>query len=239
MRPVRFFVDCALDLRIALAEVLVMGCGGFLGPILIIYGIHDLGQLIAGLTVTVLSQVVVWGLVRVTVRADAQVAALKRDGMMVVAVITSAVEHESDQHVEPNVRLGLRVEGPSFAFDTTADVRGDRDHMPSIDARRVVVLVDPSAQRCHLDWDRSAIMNGPARARFTVTDDGRTYDLTGQAEALVHVLEILRAHGFPPRDWNEAARANPTVRRQLAEVVLTSTRPARGPDAANAARPDR
>ncbi len=48
-----------------------------------------------------------------------------------------------------------------------------------------------------VDWERSALVNGLAAARFTVTEDNKTYDLTGQAGPLLEILQLLRDNNVP------------------------------------------
>ena len=48
-----------------------------------------------------------------------------------------------------------------------------------------------------IDWERSALVNGLVPAQFTVAEDNKTYDLSGQAGPLMEILQILKANNIP------------------------------------------
>ena len=59
---------------------------------------------------------------------------------------------------------------------------------------------------------------GIAPAQFTSDEDGKTYDLTGQAQPLIDILRILKANQVPA-DGTVDIRSNPVVRQQVMAVV--------------------
>jgi hypothetical protein len=80
------------------------------------------------------------------------------------------------------------------------------------------VLVDPATQQYQIDWERSALINGLVPATFTVAEDNRTYDLSGQTGALMEILQILMANGIGMNNMNDL-RSNPAARQQVQSVV--------------------
>jgi hypothetical protein len=84
--------------------------------------------------------------------------------------------------------------------------------------RKLVVLVDPVTQEYQIDWERSALINGLVPATFTVAEDNRTYDLSGQTGPLMEILQILKAYGIGMNNMIDL-RSNPAARQQVQAVV--------------------
>ena len=84
--------------------------------------------------------------------------------------------------------------------------------------RKLVVLVDPVTQQYQIDWERSALINGLVPANFTVAEDNRTYDLSGQTGPLMEILQILKANGIGMNNMIDL-RSNPAARQQVQAVV--------------------
>jgi hypothetical protein len=55
-------------------------------------------------------------------------------------------------------------------------------------------------------------------AQFTLAEDGRTYDLSGQAQPLMEIMRILKDNGVPLNGTIDI-RSNPAVRQQVMDVV--------------------
>jgi pyruvate/2-oxoglutarate dehydrogenase complex dihydrolipoamide acyltransferase (E2) component len=55
-------------------------------------------------------------------------------------------------------------------------------------------------------------------AQFTLTEDNRTYDLSGQAGPLMEILQILKANNVPLNQAGDI-RSNPALRQQIQAVV--------------------
>jgi hypothetical protein len=88
----------------------------------------------------------------------------------------------------------------------------------NLTARKLVVLVDPTTNEYRIDWERSALVNGLVPAQFTVEEDNRTYDLSGQAGPLMEILQLLKANNIPLNRIVDV-RSNPALRQQLHAVV--------------------
>lgn len=78
--------------------------------------------------------------------------------------------------------------------------------------------MDPATQEYQIDWERSALINGLVPATFTVAEDNRTYDLSGQTGALMEILQILKVNGIGMNNMIDL-RANPAARQQVQSVV--------------------
>jgi pyruvate/2-oxoglutarate dehydrogenase complex dihydrolipoamide acyltransferase (E2) component len=55
-------------------------------------------------------------------------------------------------------------------------------------------------------------------ANFTIAEDNRTYDLSGQAGPLMEILQILKANGIGLNNMIDL-RSNPAARAQVQAVV--------------------
>jgi putative oligomerization/nucleic acid binding protein len=88
----------------------------------------------------------------------------------------------------------------------------------NLTSRRLVALVDPATHQFRIDWERSALVNGLVPATFTIAEDNRTYDLSGQTGALMEILQILKANGIGMNNMIDL-RSNPAARQQVQSVV--------------------
>ena len=79
--------------------------------------------------------------------------------------------------------------------------------------RKLVALVDPATQQYQIDWERSALINGVMPATFTIAEDNRTYDLSGQTGPLMEILQILKANGIGMNNMIDL-RSNPAARHR-------------------------
>ena len=59
-----------------------------------------------------------------------------------------------------------------------------------------MVVVDPATRDYQIDWERSALVNGLVPAQFTVADDNKTYDLSGQVGPLMEPFQIITANNI-------------------------------------------
>lgn len=73
-------------------------------------------------------------------------------------------------------------------------------------------------------------------AQFTLDEDGRTYDLSGQAVPLMQIMQVLKANNIPMQGTIDM-RSNPVVRKQVMAIVRNATRPAGAPAPAAAPAP--
>ena len=62
------------------------------------------------------------------------------------------------------------------------------------------------------------MINGLVPATFTVAEDNRTYDLSGQTGPLMEILQILKANGIGMNNMIDL-RSNPAARQQVQAVV--------------------
>jgi hypothetical protein len=117
------------------------------------------------------------------------------------------------------VKLQLHIEGPGIApFDSQDRVIASVTRLGNLTNRKLVVLVDPTTQQYQIDWERSALINGLVPATFTVAEDNRTYDLSGQTGALMEILQILKANGIGMNNMIDL-RSNPAARQQVQAIV--------------------
>ncbi|MET9242912.1 SHOCT domain-containing protein [Nonomuraea sp. NPDC003709] len=208
------------------SQLVVLLCGGLVGPIFVIVylalGPAERAEIqwmfYVGLVLTVSDVVVAVALARRGAKAAARTAALERSGVLTLAQITGMSETGTRINDQPLIRLGLRIEGPGFAFDTQDRVLASVTRTGNFNARRLVVLVDPATQEHQIDWERSALVNGLMPAKFSLAEENRTYDLSGQAGPLMEILQLLKANGIPLNGMMDV-RSKPELRQQIQAVV--------------------
>ena len=131
--------------------------------------------------------------------------------MLALAQITGLTETGTRINEQPLVKVDLHIAGPGFVpFDSQDRVIASVTRLGNLTARKLVVLVDPTTQEYRIDWERSALVNGLVPAQFTVAEDNRTYDLSGQAGPLMEILQILKANNVPLNRMVDI-RSNPGV----------------------------
>ena len=139
--------------------------------------------------------------------------------MLALAQITGITETGTRINDQPLVKLNLHVPGPGIApFDAQDRVIGSMIRVPNVTARKLVMLVDPATHEYQIDWERSSLINGLVPATFTVAEDNRTYDLSGQAGPLMEILQILKAHNIGRNNMIDL-RSDPAARQQVQAVV--------------------
>jgi hypothetical protein len=117
------------------------------------------------------------------------------------------------------VKLDLQISGPGMTpFATQDRVIASITRLPMITNRKLVALVDPTTNEYQIDWERSALVAGVMPANFTIAEDNRTYDLSGQAGPLMEILQILKANGIGLNNMIDL-RSNPAARQQVQAVV--------------------
>jgi hypothetical protein len=90
--------------------------------------------------------------------------------------------------------------------------------LPMITNRKLVALVDPATNQYQIDWERSGLVSGMMPATFTIAEDNKTYDLTGQTGSLMEILQILKANNIGMNNMIDL-RSNPAARQQVQAVV--------------------
>jgi pyruvate/2-oxoglutarate dehydrogenase complex dihydrolipoamide acyltransferase (E2) component len=78
------------------------------------------------------------------------------------------------------------------------------------------------------------LVGGVMPATFTIAEDNKTYDLSGQAGPLMEILQILKANGIGINNMIDL-RSNPAARAQVQAVVRRAAVGQQAPAAAPAA----
>ena len=206
-------------------QLLVLLCGGLVGPIfLVVYFALGLGSLLqwmfyVGLLITVADVLIALALTNYGAKSAAKTAELEQHGVLALAQITGLTETGTRINEQPVVKVNLHISGSGFlSFDSQDRVIAGVTRLGNLTARKLVVLVDPTTQEYKIDWERSALVNGLVPAQFTVAEDNRTYDLSGQAGPLMEILQILKANNVPLNQMVDI-RSNPALRQQIQAVV--------------------
>ncbi|MGO9384903.1 MAG: SHOCT domain-containing protein [Mycobacterium sp.] len=207
------------------AQLMVLLCGGLVGPIfLIVYFTLGLGSLLqwmfyVGLFITVADVLIALALANYGAKSSAKTAELEQSGVLALAQITGITETSMWVNNQQVVKVHLRIAGSGFLpFDTEDRVTASVTRLGNLNARKLVVLVNPTTQEYRIDWERSALVNGLVPAQFTLAEDNRTYDLSGQAGPLMEILQTLKANNVPLNQAGDL-RSNPVLRQQIQAVV--------------------
>jgi len=222
--------------RHVIAQIAVFLCGGATGPLfLAIYFLSDDKDDIAwmlpvggALTVgSVLVGVVVAHFIAKGVayfeKNRQRREQIRQRGVLALAQVMGYAETGVSINDRPVVKVNLHVEGqPGLApFNTEARTTVGVTAMPVLAARRLVVLVDPAMHDCEIDMQASALVSGVMPMQFTIAEDNRTYDITGQAGPVLEILQVLRSHGLP-FGGSFDLRAYPVVREQVLEILRSN-----------------
>jgi hypothetical protein len=219
------------------AQLIVLLYGGMVGPIFLVtyYALPNLlgsfgGEadsiveqstswlLWAGLLITVADVLIALWLSNRGAQSSAKMASLRQTGVLAVAQIRGFAETGVRINEHPVVRLDLRMTGPGFDFTDQKRVTVDFSKQAMITARKLVVLVDPNTHKYEIDWQASGLVAGVVPAQITVSEDNRTYDLSGQAGPLMEILQIYKANNLPFGGTVDL-RSYPAVRQQVLAVV--------------------
>ncbi|HEX3284472.1 MAG TPA: SHOCT domain-containing protein [Mycobacterium sp.] len=212
-------------LRYIKAQVMVLLCGGLVGPIfLAVYFATGQEPILkwmfyVGLLITALDILIALALANFSAKSAAKSQALEQSGVLALAQITGIGETGTRINDQPVVKLQLHIEGPGVApFDSQDRVIANVTRMGNFNNRKLVVLVDPATQEYQIDWERSGLINGLVPATFTVAEDNKTYDLSGQTGPLMEILQILKANGIGMNNMIDL-RSNPAARQQVQAIV--------------------
>jgi hypothetical protein len=223
-------------------QLMVLLFGGIVGPIfMIVY--FALGPMArpyigwmfyVGLVITALDVLIALWLTNFSAKSAASNAVLEQNGVLALARITGMGETGIRINDQSMITLNLHIKGPGIApFDAQDRVTAQVTRMGNFTKGKVVVLVDPATNKFKIDWERSSLVNGLMPAQFTVAEDNKTYDLTGQERPLMEILQLLKANGIPLNRMVDV-RSNPAVRQQLQSIVRRAA-PASQPAAASSA----
>ncbi len=207
------------------AQLMVLLCGGLVGPIFVaVYFATGQEPILkwmfyVGLLITAADVLIALAIANFGAKSAAKTQALEQSGVLALAQITGMGETGTRINDQPLVKLQLHIEGPGFApFDTQDRVIASVSRLGNLTNRKLVVLVDPVTQQYQIDWERSALINGLVPATFTVAEDNRTYDLSGQTGPLMEILQILKANGIGMNNMIDL-RSNPAARQQVQAVL--------------------
>jgi hypothetical protein len=219
-------------MRYLKCQLMVFVFGGIVGPIFIgvsffvnsvtraVGGMSGLGNtfLYLGIGITVLDVVIALAWANFSARSAATSQQLEATGVLALANVMGMSETGMRVNDVPVIRLDLRIQGPGVNFDVQDSVRASVTKMPMISSRKLVALVDPMTNKFQIDWQRSALVAGLVPAQFSLAEDGRTYDLSGQAGPLMEIMQILKTNNVPMNGTIDM-RSNPVVRQQVMDVV--------------------
>jgi hypothetical protein len=199
------------------AQMIVLICGGILGPIWIIWDFAEKQMLSstfgpdvastagssfswmfwAGLLITVADVLVALWLANRGAKSSAKSAALHQTGVLTTAQIISLGETGMRINDRPVVNVDLHIAGPGFDFNDRKRVTVDISKQAIVTRGKLVVLVDPNTHDYEIEWQASGLIVGALPAQFTSIEDNKTYDLTGQAGPLMEILQIYKANNLP------------------------------------------
>lgn len=205
-------------------QAFVLLCG-IVGPIfLVIYFVAGGDPMMkwmfwAGLLITAIDVLIALGITAAGAKSAAQNEKLEQVGVLALAQVTGIHETGTRINEQPLVKLDLQISGPGIApFATQDRVLASVSRLPMITNRKLVAMVDPTTNEYRIDWERSSLVSGLMPATFTIAEENKTYDLTGQSGPLMEILQILKSHGIAINNMVDL-RANPAAREQVQAVV--------------------
>ncbi|MCH5645499.1 SHOCT domain-containing protein [Gordonia sp. ABSL49_1] len=149
----------------------------------------------------------------------AQHLAMRPTSCVAMAEIMSMTQTGMQVNHQPMMVLGVRVQGDGIAaFDAEKRTVVPLFQQALLHQRRLVVVVDAATREFEIDWQGTSLLAGSVPARFTSAEDGRTYDITGQAEPLLAILQVLHRYRIPVSGSIDL-RSNPQARAEVMEVV--------------------
>lgn len=210
--------------RYVRVQLLVLLCG-IVGPIfLVIYFVAGADPVLewmfwTGLLITAADVLIALAITGFGSRSAAKTQELEASGALALAQVTGIHETNTRINDRPLVKLDLQISGPGITpFATQDQVVASVSRLPMITSRKLVALVDPATSEYQIDWQRSALVSGLMPATFSVAEEGRTYDLTGQTEPLMEILQVLKANGITIDNMIDL-RSNPAARQQVQAIV--------------------
>lgn len=210
--------------RYVRVQLFVLLCG-IVGPIFLgIYFVAGADPIMqwmfwAGLLITAADVAIAVAITAFGANKAAKTKALETSGVLALAQVVGIHETNTTINDQPLVKLDLQVSGPGITpFSTQDQVRASMTRLPMITSRKLVALVDPATNEYQIDWERSALISGMMPATFSVSEDNRTYDLTGQTEPLMQILQVMKANGVGMDNMIDL-RSNPAARQQVQAIV--------------------
>jgi hypothetical protein len=220
------------------AQIMVLICGGIVGPIfLAVYFATGQTELFGwmlwvGLLITAADVLIALALANFGAKSQAKTQALEQSGVLALAQVVGIHETGTRINEQPLVKIDLQISGPGITpFATQDRVIASLTRLPMITNRKLVALVDPATNEYQIDWERSALVGGLMPATFTIAEDNKTYDLSGQAGPLMEIMGILKANGIGINSMVDL-RSNPAAREQVQAVVRRAAAAQQAPAAA-------
>lgn len=224
------------------AQLMVLLCGGLVGPIFLIvyFALGPMAQpylnwmFWVGLLITAGDVLVALWLTSAGTKRAAKHEQLTQTGVLTLVQINGISDTSWFVNDQQMIKVNLHFEVPGYpGFDAQETMASSPARMQIINAHHLVALVDPATQKYEIDWNASALIAGVVPAQFSSASDNRTYDLRGQVGPLMQILQILRANGIP-MDGTIDIRSNPVVRQQVMDIVRRAAagHPAAAPPAA-------
>ncbi len=209
---------------------------GIVGPIFLVayFVIGDpmVGWMFyTGLAITILDVVIAFFIAQFTYRGKRRRFELEQTGRLGVADVLSVEQTNVQVNNQPMMKLKLRIHGDGIApFEADKRLVVPLMHLAALNARRLAVLVDPYSGQFEIDWQRTSLLAGSAPARFTDTDTGREFDLSGHSDALMEIMSVFKNNNIPFGGTVDL-RSNPVARQQVMDIVRrVGGQPAGGPD---------
>jgi hypothetical protein len=210
--------------RYVRVQAFVLLCG-IVGPIFLVIYFASGAQPImkwmfwAGLLITAADVLIALAITGFGARSAAKTQALEQSGVLALAQVVGIQETNTRINDRPLVNLDLRISGPGIApFASQDRIIASMDRLPMITNRQLVAVVDPTTNEYQIDWERSRLVSGLMPATFTVAEDNRSYDLTGQAGPLMEILQVLKANNIGLNNMIDL-RSNPAARQQVQAIV--------------------
>lgn len=208
-------------------QLFILLCG-IVGPIfLVIYFVNGADPMLkwmlwVGLFITAGDVLAALAITVYRSRSAARSRELELSGVLALAQIVGMQETNTRINGQPLVKLDLEVSGPGIVpFSSRDQVIASVSRLPMITGRQLVVLVDPASSDYQIDWQRSALISGVVPATFSLAHmgtDGQVYDLTGQTEPLMEILQVLKENGIGADNMIDL-RSNPVARQQVQAIV--------------------
>jgi hypothetical protein len=159
-----------------------------------------------GLFITTADVLIALALVNFSAKSAAKTQALEQSGVLALAQVVGIHETGTRINEQPLVKIDLQISGPGITpFATQDRVIASITRLPMITNRKLVALVEPATNEYQIDWERSALVSGVMPANFTIAEDNRTYNLSGQVGPLMEILRILKANGIGLNNMNRSA----------------------------------
>lgn len=209
------------------AQGMVLLCGGLVGPIfLVVY--FALGPMArpyinwmfwTGLFITAVDVLVALALTNFGAKSAAKHEQLTRQGVLAMARTTGIADTAWFVNDQQMIKVNMHIDVPGQpGFDVQQTMASSPTRMQILNGHKLVALVEPGTQNYEIDWGASALLAGVVPAQFALDEDHRTYDLTGRAESLMQILQVLHANGIPLGGTIDI-RSNPVVRQQVMDIV--------------------